>query len=228
MNAYTLCKTTKTLRTPEHTALRLTLTRTILACLAAAGCTAPADCRPALTALGGALVFCGFLLFLSGRQIIRLLLGTGAALGGLLLTVWSIWRIVCRAPLAVDVHGSLTGIIIQLCFFAAGIAFIAIPVRRIDRAAKAGMIPVRAQCIASVPEQECILWRYRVGESLYDWKEVRCASFFLPRMGDCCILYADPASPENAVRIERKMAAAQILAGVLLLIEVIVAAAANL
>jgi hypothetical protein len=228
MNTYTACKPQKTLFLPDRPPLLFALKHAVLICLAAAGCSILADCRIAAIALGCAVLLTGCIRILSSRRIPQLLCGAGIALGGILLTTWGVWRIMSREPLDIDVHGAETGLLIQCGFFAGGVSFISIPVRRIERAAKAGMIPVKAQCIASPPEQDCILWRYRVGVQICDWKEVRCASFFLPCMGDCCILYADPEIPEHAVRIDRTMAAAQILTGLLLLAEVITAAAANL
>ena len=227
MNTYTACKP-KTLLLPDRTPLLFALKHAVLICLAAAGCSALADCRIAAATLGCAVLLTGCIRILSSRRILQLLLGAGIALGGILLVTWGVWRIMSREPLDIDVRSAETGLLIQSSFFTGGIAFISIPVRRIDRAARAGMIPVKAQCIASPPEQDCILWRYRVGGQIYDWKEVHCAGFFLPCMGDCCILYADPEIPEHAVRIDRTMAAAQIVTGLLLLVEVITAAAANL
>ena len=228
MNTYTACKSQKALLLPARTSLVFALKHAVLCCLAAAGCAVLADCRLAVIGFGCAVLLLGCIGILSSRSICRLLFGTGISLGGILLTAWGVWRIMSRMPIEIDVHGAEAGLLIQCVFFAAGIAFLLIPVRRIDRAAKSGMLPVSAQCIAAPPEQECILWRYRVGDSLYDWKETHCASFFLPCMGDCCILFTDPKSPERAVRIDRGMAAAQMITGILLIAEVILAAAANL
>ncbi len=228
MNTYSACKSQKTLLSESRTTLLLSLNHAAIVCICAAVCAAIIDFRLAAAVMGGAVLLLGCILILSVRRLWMLLLGAGTAVSGMILTAWGIWRLVNRHPLPPELHNTLTAILVQVGFFTGGIALISIPIHRINRAARKGMLMVKAQCIASIPEQDCILWRYRVSDQLYDWRELHCASFLLPCMGDCCILYTDPDCPEKAVRIDRKMAAAQMGAGLLLVIESIAASAANL
>lgn len=202
-------------------ALLLLLTHLVILCAAAGGCAALLDIRLAVGAFGTAAVLLGCIAILSGKNASALFLGTVTALLGGGLTAWSVCRLLSHREAIAVTDGRLMAVLVQMAFLAAGLYCIVSPMLRAERTSKHCTQPVAAQCIATVPDSDCIVWRYRVGDRMYDFEEKRCDSFLLPRMGDCCILHIDPKAPERAMHIDRKLTAAQIAVGGLFLAEVL-------
>lgn len=219
MNRYFTETITVPAQGTRRNAVLLALTQGMIVCVGAGGCAAVLDSRLSIAALGAAGMLLGTLLILSGKRALTLVLGTLTVLASGCVGAWSLYRLLRNQPLGGIMDERLFTAAMQLGILAAGLYFVIQPIYRIERAARICTRKVAARCISGIPEQDCIVWRYRVDEMVYDFEEKRCVSFLLPQMGDTCILRVDPKAPDRAVRIDRPMTAAQLLIGAMLIVE---------
>ena len=219
MNRYFTETVTIPAQGTRRDAVMLALTQGMIVCTGACGCAAVLDSRLAIAALGAAGILLGTLLILSGKRVLTLVLGALTVLASGCAGAWSLYRLLSNQPLDSFLDERIFTVVMQCGILAAGLYFVIQPIYRIERASKICTRKVAARCISGIPEQECIVWRYRVDEVVYDFEEKRCVSFLLPQMGDTCILRVDPKSPDRAVRIDRPLTTAQLLIGAMLIVE---------